>query len=60
MIGGVDLRCGSDLGAVADADFDDIQDDAVEVQENPVAETDIIAEVAEERRADHGARADMT
>src|SRR5450631_1076761 len=60
MVGGVDLRRGSDLGAVADCHLDNIEDDAIEIQENLIAEPDIIAEVAEERRADHRARADMT
>jgi hypothetical protein len=48
------------LGAIADRHFDDIEDHAIEVQEDPVAETDVVAIVAKERRADHGARADMT
>src|SRR5450755_787162 len=60
MVGGVDLRRRSDLRSIADGHFDDIQDDAIEVQENFIAETDVVAKVAEERRADHGARADMT
>jgi hypothetical protein len=60
MIGGVDLRGGSDLRSIADGHFDDIKDDAIEVQENLIAEPDVIAEVAEKRWADHGAGADMT
>src|SRR5229473_5416262 len=60
MVGGVDLRRRSDLRSIADGHFDDIQDDAIEVQENFIAETDVIAKVAEERWANHGARADMT
>src|SRR6266478_1375835 len=60
MVGGVDLRRRSDLRSIADGHFDDIKDDAIEIQENFIAETDVIAKVAEERRADHGARADMT
>ena len=59
MVGGVDLHRRSDLGAVADADFDDVEDDAVEIQEHAVAETDVVAKVAKERRPDHGAGADM-
>ena len=59
MIGGVDLRGGSDLRSIADGHFDDIQDDAIEVQENLIAETDVVAEVAEKRWPDHGAGADM-
>ena len=59
MVGGIDLHRRPDLGAVADADFDHVEDDAVEVQEDAVAETDVVAEVAVERRTDHGARADM-
>src|SRR5712691_2422772 len=60
MVGGVDLCRGSDLCSIADGHFDDIEDDAIEVQENLITETDIIAEVAEKRWSDHGARADMT
>src|SRR3981189_1461522 len=60
MIGGVDLRGGSDLRSIADGHFDDIKDDAIEVQENLIAEPDVIAEVAEKRWADHGAGADLT
>src|SRR5216683_425329 len=60
MVGGVDLRGGSDLRSIADGHFDDIEDDAIEVQENLVTETDIVAEVAEKRWPDHGAGADMT
>ena len=59
MVGGVDLHRGPDLGAVADPDFDDVEDDAVEIHEHAVAETDVVAEVAKERRPDHGIRADM-
>src|SRR6202163_2474524 len=50
MVGGVDLRRRSNLRSIADGHFDDIQDDAIEVQENFIAETDVIAKVAEERR----------
>src|SRR5712671_2054538 len=60
MVGGVDLRRGSDLGAIADRDLDHIEDDAIEIQEHPVAEADVVAVVAKERRADHGSSADMT
>src|SRR5882724_12873579 len=60
MVGGVDLRGRSDLRAIADRHFDDIQDHAVEIQENPVAKVDVVAIVAKERRADHGTHADMT
>ena len=59
VVGGVDLRRGPDLGAVADDNFDHVEDDAVEVEKHPVAEPDVVAVVAEERRADHGAGADM-
>src|SRR3984957_10735518 len=37
MVGGVDLYRGSDLGALADRDLNDIQDYAIEVQEHAVA-----------------------
>src|SRR6185312_2882060 len=59
MIGSVDLHRGADLGAVADHDLDDVEDDAVEIEEDAVAETDVVAIVAEERRTDHGVVADM-
>jgi hypothetical protein len=60
VVGGVHLDRGSDLGAIADGHFDDIEDDAVEVQENPLAKTNVVAVVAKERWADHGAGAVMT
>src|SRR6266481_7627464 len=60
MVGGVDLRRRSDLRSIADGHFDDIKDDAIEVQENFIAETDVVAKVAEKRWADHSAGADMT
>ena len=59
MIGGVDLHRRPDLGAVADRDFDDVEDDAVEVEEDAVAETDVVAIVAVEGRTDHGVLADV-
>src|ERR1700738_667396 len=59
MVGGVDLRRRSDLRSIADGHFDDIQDDAIEIQENFIAETDVIAKVAEKRRGAHGGCADM-
>ena len=40
-------------------DFDDVEDDAIEVQEHAVAETDVVAVVAKERRPDHRVLADM-
>src|SRR5437660_12263271 len=58
VVGGVDLRRGPDLGAVADNNFDHVEDDAVEVEKHLVAEPDVVAVVAKERRADHGAGAD--
>ena len=60
MVGGIDLRRGSNLGAIADADLDDIQDDAVEVEEHTVAETDVITIVTKERRPDHDISANMS
>lgn len=60
MVGRVDLDRGSDLGALADRDLNDIQDHAIEVQEHAIAEANIVAEVAKERRADHGAGTDMS
>src|SRR5262245_3396960 len=58
VIGGIDLHGRTDLGAVADCHLDDIKDDAIEVEEDAIAEADVEAVVAEERRADHGALAD--
>src|ERR1700738_3356337 len=60
VVGGVDLHRRSDLGAVADRYLDNVEDHAIEVQEHAIAETDIIAKVAKERRPDHGAGADMS
>jgi hypothetical protein len=59
MVGGINLHRGSDLGAVADRNIDDIQDDAVEIEEHLVAEADIVAVVAKERRTDNNALADI-
>ena len=58
MVGGVDLRRGPDLGAVADRDFNHVENDAVEVEEDAVAETDVVAIVAVEGRSDDGVLAD--
>src|ERR1700754_404891 len=60
VVGGVDLHRRSDLGAVADAYLDDVEDHAIEVQEHAIAEPDIVAEVAKERRPDHRVGADMS
>ncbi len=60
MVGGIDLHRGSNLGAIADADLDDIQDDAVEVEEHTVAETNVITIVTKERWPDHDIRANMS
>src|SRR5665213_3257382 len=59
MVCGINLHRGSDLGAITDHNFNDIEDDAVEIKEHAVAETDVVAVVAEKRRPDHGAAADM-
>src|SRR5882757_4053332 len=54
VVGGIDLHRGPDLGAIADHDLDDVEDHAIEIEEHAVAEADIAAVVAAERRADHG------
>src|SRR6185369_7247235 len=43
VVGRVDLHGGPDLGAVADDDLDDVENDAIEVEEDAVAEADVIA-----------------
>ena len=53
------LHARTDLGQVTDDDFDDIENDAVEVQEYSCAEADVEAVVTMERRADDGAFADL-
>src|SRR3569623_1544687 len=58
MVGAINLNGRADLGAVADRDMDNIEDDAVEVEKYAVAQENIVAEIAEERRADHRVRAD--
>ena len=54
MVGGVDLDGWADLGAVADLDGVDVEQDAVEVEEDAAAEVDVVAVVAEEGWADGG------
>ena len=54
MVGREDLHSRPDLGTIADRYLDDIEDHAVEVQENARAEADVEAVVAVERRPDHG------
>lgn len=51
MVGGQDLNSRPNLGPVANADLDNIQDDAVEVQENSGAKGDVEPVVAVERRS---------
>jgi hypothetical protein len=46
----VDLDCRAEQGKIADADLAHVQDHAVEVEEHALAELDIRAVVAEERR----------
>ena len=47
MVGGVDLDGWADLGVVADLDGGDVEQDAVEVEEDAAAESDVVAVVAE-------------
>src|SRR4029079_908206 len=42
MIGGVDLHRRPALGAVADRDFDDVENDAVEVEKHALSEPDVV------------------
>src|SRR3546814_9849037 len=58
MIGGQDLHARADLSLVTDGDRDDVQDHAVEVEEDMRAEADVEAVVAVERRADDASLAD--
>jgi len=53
MIGGKDLNPWPDLGVVADRDLDDIQNDAVEVEEYAGTETDIETVIAVKWRSDN-------
>jgi hypothetical protein len=54
MIGREDLHRGTDLRSIADADCNDIEDHAVEVEKDPGAEADIEAVVAMKRWPDRG------
>jgi hypothetical protein len=58
MIRRKDLNCRTDLRFVADADRDNVEDHAIEVQENAGAETDVKAVVAMKWWPDHGPLAD--
>jgi hypothetical protein len=58
MVGGVDLHGWSDLGAGADLDGDDVEDDAVEVEKDVLPQANVVAVVAEEWRPDDGAVSD--
>ena len=57
MVGGQDLHARSDLGLGADGHRHDVEDHAIEVQEGAIAETDVEAVVAVERRPDRRAPA---
>lgn len=59
MVRGEQLHARTDLRAVADVHFDDVEDAAIEIQEDALAEPDVVASVAMEWRADDGAFADM-
>src|SRR5690606_10652369 len=50
--GRVDLHGRSDQGVASDDDGADVKDDAVEVEEHPLAQSDVQSVVAEERRLD--------
>src|SRR4051812_31490404 len=58
MVGCQQLDRRRHLHAVADRDRDHVEDHAVEVHEDVVAERDVVAVVAEERRPDIGVRAE--
>ena len=48
MIGGIDLHRRADLRSVADGHLDDIEDDAVEIEEHTRSQPNVEAVVAEE------------
>jgi hypothetical protein len=48
--GGVDLHRGTEQGEAADGDAADVEHHAVEVEEHALAQLDVVAVVAEERR----------
>ena len=54
VIGCIDLYGGTDLGAVADFDAVDVEQDAVKVEKNTGAEVNVVAVVAEEWWANGG------
>src|SRR3546814_6402765 len=56
VVGGEDLHARRDLGAVADRHFAHVEDHAVEVEEHAVAQANIEAVVAVERRPHVDAR----
>ncbi len=60
MVGGEELHAGSDLRQGADHHGSDVEDDAVEIQEDAIAERDVLAVIAMERRTHDGAFADMS
>ena len=60
MIGGMDLHDRADLGALADTDFDHVEDHATEIGKAARADADVAAVVTMERRADHQALAAVT
>src|SRR5262245_17670420 len=60
MVRSINLHGGADLGTIADRHLDDVKDDAIEVEEDAVAEADVVAIVAMKWRPDHGIDADMS
>jgi len=55
MIGRVYLDSRPDLRSGADGHRNDVKNDAVEVEEHVRPDPDVVAEIAMERRPDHGA-----
>src|ERR1700742_1789426 len=60
VVGGIDLHRWSDLGAFTDGYLDHVKNDAVEIEENAVAQTNVVAVVAEKGWTDHRVLADMS
>jgi hypothetical protein len=58
VVGCVDLRVGADLGEIADLDGADVEENAVEVEEDSATDADVVSVVDEEGWADDGAVAD--
>src|SRR5258707_13949451 len=58
MTGGKNARRRTNLRPIADRDFNNVENDAVEIEECSAAKPDVGAVIAEERRPDFGAPTD--